>query len=82
MILFILIDSQHLRKAIGKSGKVKAKVSKVLVQGPARVGKTSVKCLILSKLYNSIVSTGIAERPQVAVGDFSMEQFGQSREKR
>ena len=82
MILFILIDSQHLRKAIRKSGKVKAKVSKVLVQGPARVGKTSVKCLILSKLYNSIVSTGIAERPQVAVGDFSMEQFGQSREKR
>ena len=82
MMLFILIDSQHLRKAIKKSGKVKAKVSKVLVQGPARVGKTSVKSLILSKLYTSTVSTGIAERPQVAVGDFSMEQFGQSQEKK
>ena len=41
------------------------------MQGPARVGKTSVKCLILSKLYNSIASTGIAELPQVAVGDFA-----------
>ena len=41
------------------------------MQGPARVGKTSVKCLILSKLYDSIASTGIAERPQVAVGDFA-----------
>ena len=40
------------------------------MQGPARVGKTSVKCLVLSKLYDSLVSTGIAERPQVAVGDF------------
>ena len=41
------------------------------MQGPARVGKTSVKSLILSMPYNSIASTGMAERPQVAVGDFA-----------
>ena len=79
-MLSALIDSLH--KAIQSSGKVEAKVSKVLVQGPARVGKTSVKCLILSKLYNSIVSTGIAERPQVAVGNFSKQQFCQDEEKK
>ena len=45
------------------------------MQGPARVGKTSVKCLILSQLYDSIVSTGIADRPQVAVGQVLMQQF-------
>ena len=52
------------------------------MQGPARVGKTSVKCLVLSKLYDSIVSTGIAERPQVAVGDFSAQQFCQDEKKK
>ena len=52
------------------------------MQGPARVGKTSVKCLILSKLYDSIASTGIAERPQVAVGDFSAQQFCQDEKKK
>ena len=60
-----------------RSGKVKAKVSKVLVQGPARVGKTSVKCLLLCQPYNSIVSTGIVECPQVAVGQFLMQKFGE-----
>ena len=45
------------------------------MQGPARVGKTSVKCLILSQLYDSIVSTGIADHPKVAVGQFLMQKF-------
>ena len=69
-----------LRKAIKKGGSVKASVSKVLVQGPARVGKTSTKCLVLGHPYKSIVSTGAVERPQVAVGDFSITQFGQASE--
>ena len=53
---------------------MRARVSKALVQGPAQVGKTSVKCLLLSQRYNKEDSTGIAERPQVAVGDFSMKE--------
>ena len=62
------------------------------MQGPARVGKTSVKCLVLSQPYdkNNSTSTGVAERPQVAVatehlqeavGDFSMQTYGQNEEK-
>ena len=35
-----------------------------------------MKCLVLAQPYNSTVSTGTAERPQVAVGDFSITQFG------
>ena len=83
MIVFsALIDFRYLHKAIQISGNVKANVSKVLVQGPARVGKTSLMCLILSKLYNSIVSTGTAERPEVAVGDFSTQQLCQDEKKK
>ena len=69
-----------MRKAIKKGGSVKASVSKVLVQGPARVGKTSMKCIVLGHPYESIVSTGAVERPHVAVGDFSITQFGQASE--
>ena len=69
-----------MRKAIKKGGSVKASVSKVLVQGPARVGKTSMKCIVLGHPYKSIVSTGAVERPHVAVGDFSITQFGQATE--
>ena len=90
---FSFLDHRYLHKAIIKSGKVKASVSKVLVQGPARVGKTSVKCLVLSQPYdkNNSTSTGVAERPQVAVatehpqeavGDFSMQTYGQNEEKK
>ena len=81
-MLSVLIDSLYLHKAIQSSGKVHTKISKVLVQGPARVGKTSVKSIILSMPYNSIASTGIAERPQVAVGDFSTQKFCQDERKR
>ena len=76
------LDHRYLHEAIGKSGKMTVRVSKALVQGPARVGKTSVKCLLLSQRYNKDDSTGAAERPQVAVGDFSMEAYGQNEKKR
>ena len=87
------LDHRYLHEAINKCGKVKANVSKVLVQGPARVGKTSVKCLILSQPYDkkNSTSTGVAERPQVAVsterpqeavGDISMQIYGQNEEKK
>ena len=35
-----------------------------------------MRCLVLAQTYDSTVSTGTAERPQVAVGDFSITQFG------
>ena len=76
------LDHRYLHEAIRKGGKMKVRVSKALVQGPARVGKTSVKCLLLSQRYNKDDSTGVAERPQVAVGDFSMEAYGQNEKKR
>ena len=76
------LDHRYLHEAIRKGGKIKARVSKALVQGPARVGKTSVKCLLLSQRYNKEDSTGIAERPKVAVGDFSLEAYGKNEEKR
>ena len=90
---FFFLDHRYLHEAINKCGKVKANVSKVLVQGPARVGKTSVKCLILSQSYdkNNSTSTGVAERPQVAVsterpqeavGDFSLQTYGRNEEKK
>ena len=61
-------DHLCLRKAIQKGGKVKATISKVVVQGPALVGKTAVKCLVLAQQYKSKGSTGIVERPLLAVG--------------
>ena len=87
------LDHRYLHKAIKKAGMVKVSVSKVIIQGPARVGKAFVKCLILSQLYdkNNSTSTGVAERPQVAVatecpqeavGDFSMQTYGRNEEKK
>ena len=70
-----VIDHRDLYEAIKKGGVVEARISKVLIQGPARVGKTSVKCLILSQVYDKSNSTGIAERPQIA-----FQQFGRNKE--
>ena len=61
-------------------GSVETSITKVVVQGPARAGKTSVKCLILSQPYESNVSTGCVESPQIAIGEFSMSHYGQLNE--
>ena len=61
-------------------GSVETSITKVVVQGPARSGKTSVKCLILSQPYESNISTGCVESPQIAIGEFSMSQYGQLNE--
>ena len=61
-------------------GSVETSITKVVVQGPARSGKTSVKCLILSQRYESNISTGCVEPPQIAIGEFSMSQYGQLNE--
>ena len=62
------------------SGSVKTSITKAVVQGPARAGKTSVKCLILSHPYESNISTGCVESPQIAIGEFIMSQYGQLNE--
>ena len=61
-------------------GSVETSITKVVVQGPARCGKTSVKCLILSQPYENNISTGCVESPQIAIGEFSMSQYGQLNE--
>ena len=61
-------------------GSVETSITKVVVQGPARAGKTSVKCLILSQPYESNISTGCVESPQIAIGEFSLSQYGQLNE--
>ena len=75
------LDHRHFDKAL-KSGSVKARISKAIVQGPARAGKTSVKCLVLRQRYSCNESTSAIESPQIAVisGEFSVACFGKSDE--
>ena len=75
-----LLDQHHLHQAFQKSGSIETRITKAVIQGPARAGKTSVKCLILSKPYTSNVSTGCIESPQIAVGEFSMSRHGRQNE--
>ena len=71
------LDQRHLHLAFQESGSIKTRITKAVIQGPARAGKTSVKCLILSKPYTSNISTGCIESPQIAVGEFSMSRHCQ-----
>ena len=78
MVYFLnTLDQQYFHEALNKSGAVKTRISKAIVQGPARAGKTSVKSLILSQPYKSKVSTGCCESPDIAVGEFSVSRYGQ-----
>ena len=67
------LGQQHFHEALSKSGAVKTRISKAIVQGPARAGKTSVKSLILSQPYKSKVSTGCCESPDIAVSCYCRE---------
>ena len=69
------LDQENLQKAL-KDGSVKCDISKVAIQGPARVGKTSIKCLILSKNYENIISTSCVDSLQIAVGNLNVSRFG------
>ena len=72
-----LLDQHHLHLAFKISESIKTRITIAVIQGSARAGKTSVKCLILSKPYTSNISTGCIESPQIAVGEFSMSRYGQ-----
>ena len=80
MLCNLYVDQRNLCNAMKAGGSVETSITKVVVQGPARAGKTSVKCLILSQPYESNISTGCVESPQIAIGEFSMSHYGQLNE--
>ena len=69
------LDQKNLQKSL-KKGSIKCDISKVAIQGPARVGKTSIKCLILYKNYENFISTSCVDSLQIAVGNFNVSRFG------
>ena len=80
LLCILYIDQRNLHNALKSGGSVKTSITKAVVQGPARAGKTSIKCLILSHPYESNISTGCVESPQIAIGEFIMSQYGQLNE--
>ena len=54
-----------------KGGSVKTLITKVIIQGEARVGKTSLKCLLVSEKYVDESSTGCIEAPNIAFYGYS-----------
>uniref|UniRef100_A0A1X7T9M1 Uncharacterized protein n=1 Tax=Amphimedon queenslandica TaxID=400682 RepID=A0A1X7T9M1_AMPQE len=63
---FAEIDLIHLQEAM-EDGLVESFVTKAVVQGEARVGKSSVKSLLVSEPYTDNTSTNCIEPPCVAV---------------
>ena len=60
-----------------KDGFVQSHITKAVIQGAARAGKTSLKSLILSLPYKEL-STPCIEAPDIAVGTLSVGRFGKS----
>ena len=58
-------------------GFVQSHITKAVIQGAARAGKTSLKSLILSLPYKEL-STPCIEAPDIAVGTLSVDRFGKS----
>ena len=50
-----------------KDGVIESRITKAVVQGEARVGKTSTKCMLVAEKYDSNRSTSCIESPCVAV---------------
>ena len=62
----VIIDQIYLQEAM-EDGLVESFVTKAVVQGEARVGKSSVKSLLVSEPYTDNTSTNCIERACVAV---------------
>ena len=60
-----------------KDGFVQSHITKAVIQGSARSGKTSLKSLILSLPYKEL-STPCIQAPDIAVGTLSVDRFGKS----
>ena len=63
-----------MKKALDEVKPIMYQVSTAIVQGEARVGKTSLKSLILSLKYDK-VSTSCIEAPRIAYGNFSIDHY-------
>ena len=63
-----------MKKALDEAEPITYYVSTAIVQGEARVGKTSLKSLILSLPYDE-VSTSCIEAPRIAYGNFSIDRY-------
>ena len=68
------IDEEVLKKALDEAKPITYRVSTAIVQGEARVGKTSLKSLILSLKYEK-ESTSCIEAPRIAYGNFSVDRY-------
>ena len=66
VILYAAIDQIYLQEAMA-DGFIESSVTKTVVQGEARVGKTSVQSLLVSEPYTDNTSTNCIEPPCVAV---------------
>ena len=69
------VNSTKLSRAL-KEGSIPLHIIKCLFQGPPRVGKTHVMCLLLQQIVEQSLSTGCAEHPQRAIRNVSTEKFG------
>ena len=61
------LDREQLDKAFD-DGYVATNICKVIIQGPARVGKTSIKSMLTHHPYSEL-STNCMEAPLIAVGN-------------
>ena len=69
------IDQKYLNEAM-KEGSIKCYITKAVVQGEARVGKTSLKCALTKEIYVK-TSTSVVD-PSVAVLCYSSESKSDS----
>ena len=60
-----------------KDGFVQSHITKAVIQGAARAGKTSLKSLILSLPYKEL-STPCIQAPDIAVGTLSVNRYSKS----
>ena len=81
LFVFFLVNSSVKLSWALKDGSIPLHIIKCLFQGPPRVGKTHVKCLLLQQALKQSLSTGCAEHPQRAIRSVSSEKFGKSEEK-
>ena len=61
-----------------EDGFVQSHITKAVIQGPARAGKTSLKSLILSLPYTEL-STPCIQAPEIAFGTFSVNRFSKGK---
>ena len=61
-----------------EDGFVQSHITKAVIQGAARAGKTSLKSLILSLPYKEL-STPCIQAPDIAVGTLSVNRFGEGK---